>query len=165
MNRKAHPETMVMVGPICHPMSNSAFPPTLRFVLLMPIGPYLIQGSSLPVIKMSLSAPWAALKEESPGVTRLREENLPLYSILMRPHWQCWVHLWGPQHRIDMEQVQRKGHKRWSEEWNTSLTKTGWENWSCSALIREGSIKTPRNLAIQYLNGRPTLLHQQIVLG
>jgi len=58
---------------------------------------------------------------------RSKEVILPLCCALLRPHLESCVQLWSPQHRKDMdvlERVQRRPQK-WSEGWNTSPVTTG----------------------------------------
>ena len=47
-------------------------------------------------------------------------------------HLESCVQLWSPQHRTDMnlmERCQRRPQK-WSEGWNTSAVRKGWESWA-----------------------------------
>ena len=44
---------------------------------------------------------------KSSAASRVREVTLPLYSTLVRPHLQGCVQLWSPQHRRDMDLLER----------------------------------------------------------
>jgi len=59
--------------------------------------------------------------------SRSREGILPLCSALVRSHLEHCIQLWSPQHRKDMdllERVQRRPQK-WSGGWNTSPVRKG----------------------------------------
>ena len=54
----------------------------------------------------------------------------------------------GPQYRKDLELLEKERPQRWSEDWSTSPTKTGWESWASSAWRRlQGNLIA----AFQYL--------------
>jgi len=81
---------------------------------------------------------------KSSMASRLRAAILPLSSALLRPHLESCVQLWSPQHRKDvdlLERVQRRPQKC-SEGWSTSPVRTGRESWGCSAWRREGCGET-----------------------
>ncbi|PKU42806.1 hypothetical protein llap_6885 [Limosa lapponica baueri] len=62
--------------------------------------------------------------------SRSREVILPLYSSLVRPHLRYYIQLWGPQHKKDMDLLERLQRK--------ALMKIRWlEHLSCKDGLRE----------------------------
>ena len=59
--------------------------------------------------------------------SRSREMILPLCSALVRPHLESCAQLWSPQHRKDMDLLERGQMRpqKWSEGWSTSLVRAG----------------------------------------
>jgi len=59
--------------------------------------------------------------------SRSKEVILPLYSILVRPHRESCIQLWGLWHRKDMDLLEgsRGGPQKQSEGWNTSPMRKG----------------------------------------
>ncbi|KAJ7397368.1 hypothetical protein BTVI_136506 [Pitangus sulphuratus] len=73
---------------------------------------------------------------KSSAVSRVKEGIPPLCSTLLSPQVESCSQLCGPQDRRDINLLKGVTHRgespRWSEGWDTSPVRTGWENWDCS---------------------------------
>ncbi|PKU40639.1 hypothetical protein llap_9060 [Limosa lapponica baueri] len=117
----------------------------------------VVEAPSLEIFKSrKTTVSWAASKEASKEAksSRSREVILSLWSTLVRPHLEYYVQLWSPQHRKDMdllERVQRSAMRMIREL----------EHLSCEDRLRElglfilekTSLQEDLLVAFQYLKG------------
>jgi len=86
--------------------------------------------------------------------SKLKEMILPLYSTLVRPHLESCIQLWSPQHREDMDLLERAQRRA------TKMIQ-GLEHLSCEERLRELGQFSQENrrlwgdliVAFQYVKG------------
>ena len=118
-------------------------------------GCWLMRSSAWPsnVRSQPRKEPYSGLHPQQHGQQVEGGDSAPLLHFETPPGVLCPA--LEPQHRTDvdlLERVQRRPQK-WSEGWNTSAVRKGWESWGCSAWRREGSRKS---LLEPFSTWRPT---------
>lgn len=87
--------------------------------------------------KLYMSQQWALGNLERQSFPGLHQKKLDGQDegcfVLVRCYTEYGIHLWCPQYPWECT---KGGLRKWSEGWNMSLTKLGWESWGCSAWRR-----------------------------
>ncbi|PKU45374.1 hypothetical protein llap_4318 [Limosa lapponica baueri] len=77
--------------------------------------------------------------------SRVREVILPFYSALMRPHLECCIQLWSPQHRKDMDLLEQV-------QWRATKMIRGFEHLSYEKRLRQQLICMENQIFSSHVN-------------